>query len=123
MNTGTGTWCFRCTGTRTVKHEKIIANIVSEKMKNSLELKHSDDFGRMLTSHSKIGPGIGKIPDSHKIQVKYVFWFLSVLGIQIWIRRILASWIQIHYSEVRICIWILPFPHKSVKQTEIMLVK
>jgi hypothetical protein len=32
---------------------------VSEKMKNSLKWKHTDNFERMRTSYSRIGPEIG----------------------------------------------------------------
>jgi hypothetical protein len=34
----------------------------------------------MRTSYSRIGPGFGKNPDSHKIQVKYGFWFFISVG-------------------------------------------
>jgi hypothetical protein len=47
----------------------------------------------------------------------------TVLGIRIRFTCFWASRIQIHYSEVRIRIRILPFSHEGVGRTEIMLLK
>jgi hypothetical protein len=79
---------------------------VSEKMKNSLELKHRTKADEPQQNHR-----------SAQIQV-----FISV-GDPDLDPQDLAFRIRIHYSEVQIWIWILPFSHKGVKQTEIMLAK
>jgi hypothetical protein len=62
---------------------------------------------------NRIGPGIDKIPDSHKIQVKY-----TVFGLY---HQSLGSGTA--GTEVQIWIRILSISHKGVKQTEIMLAK